>query len=293
MAFSQQSKLSLLATLCRSSCEPTRLRHLRLAEELEGAGYYIVAESLANTLKHADASRVEVTLARSIGQLLITISDDGNGFEQPPLGNGLANLRASGGPRWGARSRKYSRSRNHSFSQPHGGFGRRGDMIPDVSVVVAEDHYLVREGIRRALEDTGDIEVVATVGTTVELVDAVSREAPDVIVADIRMPPGHQTEGIDAALSIRRARPTLGVVVLSQYADAAYAMELLRDGNEGLAYLLKERVGRPEQLIEAVREVARGGSVIDPNVVATLVRQNRKRSTSPLSGLTERGNGGP
>ncbi len=161
-------------------------------------------------------------------------------------------------------------------------------MIPDVSVVVAEDHYLVREGIRRALEDAGDIEVVATVGTAVELVDAVSREAPDVIVTDIRMPPGHQTEGIDAALSLRRARPTLGVVVLSQYADAAYAMELLRDGNEGLAYLLKERVGRPEQLIEAVREVARGGSVIDPDVVATLVRQNRKRSTSPLSGLTER-----
>lgn len=161
-------------------------------------------------------------------------------------------------------------------------------MIPDVSVVVAEDHYLVREGIRRALEDAGYIEVVATVGTAVELVDAVSREAPDVIVTDIRMPPGHQTEGIDAALSLRRARPTLGVVVLSQYADAAYAMELLRDGNEGLAYLLKERVGRPEQLIEAVREVARGGSVIDPNVVATLVRQNRKRSASPLSGLTER-----
>jgi DNA-binding NarL/FixJ family response regulator len=161
-------------------------------------------------------------------------------------------------------------------------------MIPNVRVVVAEDHYLVREGIRRALEDAGDIEVVATVGTAVELVDSVSREAPDVIVTDIRMPPGHHTEGIDAALSLRRTRPTLGVVVLSQYADAAYAMELLRDGNEGLAYLLKERVGRPEQLIEAVREVARGGSVIDADVVATLVAQNRQRSASPLSDLTER-----
>lgn len=161
-------------------------------------------------------------------------------------------------------------------------------MTPDIRVVVAEDHYLVREGIRRALEDAGDIEVVATVGTAVELVDSVSREAPDVIVTDIRMPPGHQTEGIDAALSLRRARPTLGVVVLSQYADAAYAMELLSDGNEGLAYLLKERVGRPEQLIEAVREVARGGSVVDPDVVATLVVQNRQRSASSLSDLTER-----
>jgi DNA-binding NarL/FixJ family response regulator len=161
-------------------------------------------------------------------------------------------------------------------------------MIPDVRVVVAEDHYLVREGIRRALEDADDIEVVATVGTAVELVESVLREAPDVIVTDIRMPPGHHTEGIDAALRLRSTRPTLGVVVLSQYADAAYAMELLREGNEGLAYLLKERVGRPEQLIEAVREVASGGSVIDPDVVATLVAQNRQRSPSPLSDLTER-----
>lgn len=161
-------------------------------------------------------------------------------------------------------------------------------MIPDLRVIVAEDHYLVREGIRRALEDAGDIEVIATVGSAVELVDSVSREAPDVIVTDIRMPPGHHTEGIDAALSLRAITPSLGVVVLSQYAEAAYAMELLRDGNEGLAYLLKERVGRPDQLIEAVREVASGGSVIDPDVVATLVAQNRQRPSSPLSDLTER-----
>jgi DNA-binding NarL/FixJ family response regulator len=102
------------------------------------------------------------------------------------------------------------------------------------------------------------------------------------------MPPGHQTEGIDAALRLRTANPDLGVVVLSQYADAAYALELLSNGTRGLAYLLKERVGHPDQLIEAVREVARGGSVIDPDVVAALVAQNTQRSTSRLQNLTGR-----
>ena len=161
-------------------------------------------------------------------------------------------------------------------------------MTSKLRVVIAEDHYLVREGTRRTLEDADDIEVVAVVGTATELEDIVPHAKPDVIVTDIRMPPGHQTDGIDAALRIRTSNQDVGVVVLSQYADATYALELLSDGTEGVAYLLKERVGNPAQLIDAVRQVANGGSVIDPDVVTALVEQNTNRSPSRLQQLTER-----
>jgi DNA-binding NarL/FixJ family response regulator len=159
-------------------------------------------------------------------------------------------------------------------------------MAERLRVAIAEDHYLVREGTRRALEGSGEVEVVAAVGTPGELEDAVARLAPDVVVTDIRMPPTHRTEGIDAAHRIRARNPHVGVVVLSQYADASYALQLLRDGTAGLAYLLKERVGDPEQLVRAVIEVARGGSVVDPDVVGALV--GRKTESSPLSRLSDR-----
>ena len=155
-------------------------------------------------------------------------------------------------------------------------------------VAIAEDHYLVREGTRRALEDSGEVEVVAAVGSPAELEHAVDQLLPDVVVTDIRMPPSHHTEGIDAAHRIRAAHPEIGVVVLSQYAEATYALELLRDGTAGRAYLLKERVGDPEQLVHAVREVARGGSVVDPDVVAALVGGTAQRERSALAQLTER-----
>jgi DNA-binding NarL/FixJ family response regulator len=160
-----------------------------------------------------------------------------------------------------------------------------GDLL---RVAIAEDHYLVREGTRRALEDGGTIEVVAAVGTAVELEDAVERLRPDVVVTDIRMPPGHHTEGIEAAHRIRAAHPHVGIVVLSQYAEAAYALELLGDGSRGRAYLLKERVGDPAQLVHAVAEVARGGSVVDPDVVTALVASSGQQHRSPLAALTDR-----
>ena len=155
-------------------------------------------------------------------------------------------------------------------------------------VVVAEDHYLVREGIRLALEETGAVTVVATVGSAQELDLVVDREHPDAVVTDIRMPPEHRTEGIEAAHRIRAAHPGVGVVVLSQYADATYAMDLLRDGTDGLAYLLKERVAEPAHLLSAVREVVEGGSTIDPAVVAAMVEHGRHRENSPLHSLTDR-----
>lgn len=156
-----------------------------------------------------------------------------------------------------------------------------------IRVVIAEDHYLVREGTRRLLEDSGEVDVVAAVGTATELLDAVERMHPDAVVTDIRMPPGHGMEGIEAAHRIRAAHPDVGVVVLSQHADEAYALELLRDGAEGRAYLLKDRVGNLDDLLGALRQVIAGRSVIDPRVVEGLVSRRRHADT-PLADLTPR-----
>lgn len=130
-------------------------------------------------------------------------------------------------------------------------------MLP-LRVVIAEDHYLVREGTRRLLEDSGAVEIVAAVGTAADLLDAVRRLTPDAVITDIRMPPGHHMEGIEAAHAIRAAHPSVGVVVLSQHADSVYAFELLKDGASGLAYLLKDRVGELDELLRALREVVLG-----------------------------------
>jgi DNA-binding NarL/FixJ family response regulator len=160
--------------------------------------------------------------------------------------------------------------------------------MPDaLRVVLAEDNYLVREGTRRLLQDTGGVEVLAAVGTAEELHDAVRRTTPDAVITDIRMPPGHHMEGIEAARRIRAEHPRTGVVVLSQHTDQSYAFELLRDGAAGLAYLLKDRLGDVEDLVHALREVSAGGSVIDPVVIDALVAR-RARTASPLTGLTAR-----
>jgi len=160
--------------------------------------------------------------------------------------------------------------------------------MPDaLRVVLAEDNYLVREGTRRLLQDSGAVEVLAAVGTAEELRDAVRRISPDAVITDIRMPPGHHMEGIEAARAIRADHPRIGVVVLSQHTDQSYAFELLRDGAAGLAYLLKDRLGDVEDLVHALREVSAGGSVIDPVVIDALVAR-RARTASPLTGLTAR-----
>lgn len=155
-------------------------------------------------------------------------------------------------------------------------------------VVLAEDNYLVREGTRRLLESSGEVEVVAAVGSADELLDAVERLRPDAVMTDIRMPPGHGTEGIEAAHAIRRRHPKIGIVVLSQHADEGYVIELLRDGTDGYGYLLKERVGDRSELLRALRETARGGSVIDPTLIAALVGRRRGEARSPLADLTPR-----
>jgi DNA-binding NarL/FixJ family response regulator len=160
--------------------------------------------------------------------------------------------------------------------------------VPDLRIVVAEDSYLVREGLVRLLSSTGQVEVLAAVGTAEELLDAVERLDPDAVLTDIRMPPGHSTEGIRAAHAVRAARPDVGVVVLSQHADAGYVLDLLQHGADGLAYLLKERIGDRDQLVGALQETCRGGSVIDPVLVDALVGRQRLERSSGLTELTER-----
>ena len=157
-----------------------------------------------------------------------------------------------------------------------------------IRVVVAEDSLLVREGIATLLSAEDDIEVVALVEDLPSLLAAVETDPPDVVVTDIRMPPTGSDEGVQAATRLRETHPTLGVVVLSQYAEPAYALALLDAGSERRAYLLKERISDPDQLTYAIREVDRGGSVIDPKVVEVLVNARSRARTSPLARLTPR-----
>jgi DNA-binding NarL/FixJ family response regulator len=162
--------------------------------------------------------------------------------------------------------------------------------VPDQAprVVIADDHYLVREGLRQLLEIDDAARVVATADDVPGLVTAVERHAPDVVVTDIRMPPTHTMEGIEAAHRLRASFPSLGVVVLSHHADAAYALELFRDGTDHLAYLLKDRIGDRDQVLGAVHAVTAGDSVIDPTVVEGLLNRRSRQEQSPVSRLSGR-----
>jgi DNA-binding NarL/FixJ family response regulator len=157
-----------------------------------------------------------------------------------------------------------------------------------IRLVLAEDHYLVREGIRHLLETQPDFEVAAVCGDLSSLLAAVDAEQPNVVVTDIRMPPNDTDEGIQAAARLRETNPDVGVVVLSQYANPSYVLALLEGGSARRAYLLKERVKDLGQLAAAVRAVAEGGSVIDPKVIEALVEQNARGEESPLNELTPR-----
>ena len=155
-------------------------------------------------------------------------------------------------------------------------------------VVLGEDSYLAREGISRALEAAEEIELVASGGTLDELLQAVHRLEPDVVLSDVRMPPNHTDEGIRLAIELRRSHPAIGVVILSQHADALYALALFDDGSDGRGYLLKDRVRDREELTRALLEVARGGTVVDAKIVNELLAVRRQRETTGLETLTDR-----
>src|SRR5918992_865321 len=152
-------------------------------------------------------------------------------------------------------------------------------------VVLAEDSVLLREGVARILEEAG-FDVVGKSGTADDLLLKVRSYAPDVAIVDIRMPPTHTDEGLRAAKEIRERHPDVGVLVLSQYVEAGYALELLQGSAEGGWYLLKDRVADVGEFADAVRRVAEGGSALDPTVVSRLV--GRRRGEDPLEALTPR-----
>lgn len=157
-----------------------------------------------------------------------------------------------------------------------------------IRVVMAEDDFLIREGIRELLAAESDVEVVATCSDFDSLIEAVEREKPDVVLTDIRMPPTKTDEGVRAAERFRETVPGAAVLVLSQYDEPEYALSLLEGGAQGRGYLLKQRIADLDQLVGAIREVARGGSVIDPKVVEGLVASRSRAAGSPLDQLTPR-----
>ena len=157
-----------------------------------------------------------------------------------------------------------------------------------VRVVFAEDNYLVREGTAALLQNSSDVELVGLAASLDELLEKVEELKPEVVLTDIRMPPTNTTEGIDAAKRIRAEHPEIGVVVLSQFAEEEYAYDLLKDGAAGLGYLLKERVSDLDEVVRALNEVSKGGSVLDPKVVEALVSAKDRMAHSPLLKLTDR-----
>jgi DNA-binding NarL/FixJ family response regulator len=158
-----------------------------------------------------------------------------------------------------------------------------------VRIVIAEDSVLLRAGLTRILADAGE-EIVATVGDATELVTAVNRHVPDLVVTDVRMPPDHTDDGLRAALQIRRRWPGIGILVLSQYVEERYATELLSGGPgrdiRGVGYLLKDRIADVGDFLGAVRRVGEGGTALDPEVVAQLLARTRRRD--PLERLSPR-----
>jgi DNA-binding NarL/FixJ family response regulator len=153
-------------------------------------------------------------------------------------------------------------------------------------VLLAEDHYLMREGTKRLLESHGGLDVVGVAADYHSVLAETRRLEPDVVLMDIKMPPGHSTEGIDAAHVIKRERPETGVVILSQHDDEVYVWRLLSQGVAGYGYLHKVRVGEVDELVRAIEQVAAGGSVLDPHIVQRLLDHRSKKPGSPLAALT-------
>lgn len=165
---------------------------------------------------------------------------------------------------------------------------RRTVLLMPLAVAIAEDSYLVREGLRQLLEQAPEVEVSAVCGDARSLLEAVEFDAPDVVISDIRMPPFREDEGIGLAAQLRQTHPRIGVVILSQYAEPAYALQLFEDGSEGRAYLLKERVGDLGEIVAAIEAVAAGRSAIDPKIIDLLMAERARSSASPLDELTAR-----
>ena len=169
-----------------------------------------------------------------------------------------------------------------------GGRSTGADRTGPIRVVLADDSYLIREALQEVLAAVDGVELVASFADGDSLLTAIDAEPPDVVIADIRMPPTGDDEGIRVARRLRETHPEVGVVVLSQYSGASYALALLEGGAEGRGYLLKERVHDRAELLAAIETVAGGGTTIDPSLVQELIAADRQRDVSPLDELTPR-----
>ena len=240
----------------------------------EIAAYFVVAEALANARKHAQASRISVHVWEDASRRLIAeVSDDGIGGADPNAGSGLT------GPAPAGRG-----ARRHACDREPAGRADDDQSGASMRVVICEDLALLRDGLKRLLEDNG-MEVVATVDRGDHFVSAAFGHKPDVCVVDVRLPPTFRDEGLRAALAAREQQPGLPVLILSQYVEHTYAAELLADGVGAIGYLLKDRVGDVDEFVAAVRKVAEGGTVLDPEVVAQILARRR---SSALDDLTPR-----
>jgi DNA-binding NarL/FixJ family response regulator len=160
--------------------------------------------------------------------------------------------------------------------------------VVSLRVALAEDSYLVREGLEQLLDNDEEIEVLASCADMPSLLAAVETDPPDVVLTDIRMPPDGDDAGIQIAARLRETHPEIGVVVLSQYSEPGFVLRLLDSGSEGRAYLLKERIADRSELTRAIATVAAGGSVIDPKIVEVLVQARSRAESSPLTEMTPR-----
>ncbi len=161
-------------------------------------------------------------------------------------------------------------------------------MMPPIRLVVGEDSYLIQAGLRSVFVGRTDVEVTAFASDLDSLRTAIADTSPDVVMTDVRMPPTATDEGIRLAEELRESHPNVGVVVLSQYEDPEYAIRLLARGSSRRGYLLKERIGQPEQLFHAIHEVAAGRSVVDSAIVDDVLRERQRREDSSMSSLTPR-----
>jgi DNA-binding NarL/FixJ family response regulator len=177
-----------------------------------------------------------------------------------------------------------ARARTNGSRSP----GARPERDGPIRVVFADDSYLIREALHEVLAPVEGVELVASFADGDAVLAAIDADPPDVVIADIRMPPSGDDEGIRVARRLRETHPDLGVVVLSQYSGAAYALALLEGGAEGRGYLLKERVHDRGELLAAIEVVAQGGTTIDPSLVQELLAADRQRDVSPLDDLTPR-----
>jgi PAS domain S-box-containing protein len=304
--------MALKALVARAPLQATiaEVPRERLPEAVEVAAYYVVAEALTNVAKYAEAKHVQVNVGRRDGSAVVEVADDGIGGADPAKGTGLRGLADRVEALGGHLDVHSRRGRGTALvatipcrgpaddPAPTAGPRRRTEDILAVvtgpraapadgvrpRVVVADDSLLLRAGVVHVLE-RGGFDIVAQAGDADDLVRAVDEHHPDLVVTDIRMPPTYTDEGVHAAGRIRAQQPETAVLVLSQHAEERYARALFAERPAGTGYLLKDRVAEPDAFVDLVRQVERGGSALDGEVVAAMLRD--RRADSPLARLSE------